>query len=143
MIKNIFDKDKQICTIIKNNYSNQGINFLTENNSTQQIAFATHQKGTVINAHIHIPVQRIIEGTPETIFLREGKIRLDIYTQSKKYIESIILESGDIAILQYGGHGIKCLENSKFIEVKQGPYLGEKDKEKFFNIKEEEVIINE
>lgn len=143
MIQEIYDKNEQIALIIKNNYSNNGLNFLTQENSIQQVAYISQKKNTVINAHIHSQIQRTIVGTPEVLFIKEGKIRLDLYTQDKKYIESTILETGDIAILQYGGHGIKCLENSKFIEVKQGPYLGVKDKEIFSNIKEEEVIINE
>ena len=34
-------------------------------------------------------------------------------------------------MLAEGGHGFKVLEEIDFVEVKQGPFLGEKDKFKF------------
>jgi len=42
-----------------------------------------------------------------------------------------ILEEGDILFLINGGHGFKMLEDSVLLEIKQGPYLGKDDKEKF------------
>ena len=61
----------------------------------------------------------------------------------KEYIESTIIKAGDIVFLPYGGHGLKCLEAVEMIEVKQGPYLGVNDKERFPEIPETKVIINE
>ena len=66
-----------------------------------------------------------------------------MYSQEKEYIESTILEAGDIVFLPYGGHGLKCLEDVSMIEVKQGPYLGVNDKERFPEVSDEMVIINE
>jgi len=34
-------------------------------------------------------------------------------------------------LLAHGGHGFKILEPSEMIEVKQGPFSGEKDKVRF------------
>ena len=39
-----------------------------------------------------------------------------------------ILSKGDIIILFQGGHGFKILEETKIIEIKQGPYVESKDK---------------
>ncbi len=47
------------------------------------------------------------------------------------YIFSEILCSGDIILLSKGGHGFEVLEDIEMIEVKQGPYSGDKDKTKF------------
>jgi len=41
------------------------------------------------------------------------------------------LHQGDIVLLAFGGHGFEVIESCEMIEVKQGPYAGEKDKEKF------------
>ena len=38
-----------------------------------------------------------------------------------------------------GGHGFLMLENSEIIEVKQGPYCGEKDKVRF---KKDNIVLN-
>ena len=49
----------------------------------------------------------------------------------KKYLQSNILEKGDIILLSKGGHGFEIIEESEIIEVKQGPYDKELDKERF------------
>ncbi|MBE7704858.1 MAG: hypothetical protein E7Z90_03480 [Cyanobacteria bacterium SIG29] len=143
MIKNFYYKNKQIALVIKNSYSNEGIKFFTQDDSAQQIAYMSHPKNAVIKAHIHNKVQRKVSHTQETLIIKKGKLRLDLYSQEKEYIESTILETGDIVFLAYGGHGLKCLEDVSMIEVKQGPYLGVNDKERFAEISDEKVIINE
>lgn len=143
MIKEILHNKKQIALIIKNTYSNEGYKFFTNNNSFQQLGFMSHKKNTIIKAHIHNEIERKISHTQEVLIIKKGKLRLDLYSQEKEYIESIILETGDIAFLPYGGHGLKCLEDVSIIEVKQGPYIGEEDKERFPGIEDEKVIINE
>ena len=45
----------------------------------------------------------------------------------KKYIESKIVEKGDVILLISGGHGFKILEKSEILEVKQGPYIAADD----------------
>jgi hypothetical protein len=49
----------------------------------------------------------------------------------KNYLESRVLNQGDVVLLAYGGHGFEMLEDSEMIEVKQGPYAGEMDKIRF------------
>jgi mannose-6-phosphate isomerase-like protein (cupin superfamily) len=49
----------------------------------------------------------------------------------KNYLESRILNQGDIILLAFGGHGFEMLEPTEMIEVKQGPYAGEQDKTRF------------
>ena len=46
-------------------------------------------------------------------------------------MESRILKSGDVILLVSGGHDFEMLEDTEMIEVKQGPYAGEDDKECF------------
>ena len=47
------------------------------------------------------------------------------------FVTNVELFSGDTIALLDGGHGITFLENSKFIEVKQGPFNPETDKKRF------------
>lgn len=41
------------------------------------------------------------------------------------------LAGGDIILLATGGHGFEVLEELEMIEVKQGPYAGDRDKTRF------------
>lgn len=143
MIKEILYENKQIALIIRNSYSNDGIKFFTDNQSNQQLAFMSHPKGTVVKAHVHNKIERTVFLTQEVLIIKKGKLRLDLYSQDKEYIESTILEAGDIVFLPQGGHGLKCLEDVSMIEVKQGPYLGVNDKVRFQEIDDNKVVIND
>jgi len=82
--------------------------------------------------HFHKEVHRRITRTQEVLFIKRGKIEVNLYTSNKKYITSRQLGAGDILFLCSGGHGFKVLEDTEMIEVKQGPYSGkENDKEIF------------
>ena len=56
---------------------------------------------------------------------------VDIYDTELNFVTNVELFSGDTISLLNGGHGITFLENSKFIEVKQGPFNPETDKKRF------------
>ena len=89
------------------------------------------EKGYKIQPHLHRPVERLVHYTKEVLFIKSGRVRVNFYNNSKAYVSSSILEAGDVILLAYGGHGFDVLEDSQIIEVKQGPYAGEQDKERF------------
>ena len=68
---------------------------------------------------------------------------MDFYDDEKNYLESRILESGDVILLAFGGHGFEMIEDSEIIEVKQGPYVGEADKTRFEPISNDQIKIKE
>ena len=49
--------------------------------------------------------------------------------------------AGDVVLLARGGHGFEMLEDCEMIEVKQGPYAGEKDKTRFQPISTEQIVL--
>ena len=49
------------------------------------------------------------------------------------------LAAGDVVLLAGGGHGFEVLEEIEMIEVKQGPYAGDKDKTRFAGITADQV----
>jgi len=56
--------------------------------------------------------------------VQKGKVRVDLFSDSKKLIRKIILKRGDAIVLIHGIHAIKVLEDMQCISVKQGPFLG-------------------
>lgn len=139
MIQEIIHNNKLLAIIISNKYSESGIHFFTPDDFSQQLAFMKHSAGKIIQPHVHNSVQREVHFTKETLFIRKGKLRVDFYTDQQNYIESHILETGDVILLSEGGHGFEILEDSEIIEVKQGPYAGEKDKKRFESIEREKI----
>ncbi len=134
-------KDKLLAIIIRNNYKSEGVDFITPDEYSQQLAYMHHPTGKVIDAHVHNPVHRNVVLTQEVLFIKKGKLRVDFYDDYKDYLESRILESGDTVLLASGGHGFKVLEEVEMIEVKQGPYSGELDKIRFGSIPDDEVLL--
>jgi len=137
MKKNIefIKKNKKILAIIiYNSYKEEGVKFLSPPDFPQQIAFISRKRGEVIDAHIHNLVKREIKETQESLFIKKGKLKVNFYDLRKKYLSSRILKAGDIILLAGGGHGFKVLNDVKMVEVKQGPYLGERDKIRFKGI---------
>ena len=143
LVKKIEYKGKTLAIIIKNEYSKEGVEFFTPNDFSQQLAYMKHPKGKRIDAHTHNVVHRDVSYTKEVLVIRKGKLRVDFYEDDQSYIESHIVEQGDIILLAFGGHGFECLEEVEMVEIKQGPYLGEQDKIRFMGVDSSNVIICE
>ena len=131
MIEKITDQNAELAIIVRSSFSQPGINFFTPNDYSQQLAYMSHPTGKEIQPHVHKKVQREVHYTQETLFIRKGKLQVDFYSDDQIYLESRVLEAGDVILLIKGGHGFKVLEDLEMFEVKQGPYAGDEDKIKF------------
>ena len=87
--------------------------------------------GQEIRPHLHLPVVREVHGTTECIVVRKGSCLIDIYDRNKALLSTHELATGDIVLLLGGGHGFRMREDTVLFEVKQGPYVGMADKERF------------
>ena len=131
MIEKIIHKGDLLALIISHEFKEDGIHFFTDEDFSQQLAYMNHPAGKIIQPHVHNPVKREVFYTQEVLLIKSGKLRVDFYSEEQKYLESRNLVSGDVILLIKGGHGFKVLEELEMIEVKQGPYRGEKDKTRF------------
>ncbi len=131
MIDRIYDGKSLISIIIRSSFQKSGIEFFTPNEFSQQLAYMNRPKGHQIQPHVHNEVPRQVTLTQEVLFIRSGKLRVDFYDNSRQYLESRVLEAGDVILLASGGHGFEMLEPTEMIEVKQGPYVGDEDKVRF------------
>lgn len=142
-LEQIRKKDKILAMIIRDDYTSEGVDFITPDDFSQQIAYMHHPTGKIIEPHVHNLVNRNVLYTQEVLFIKKGKLRVDFYDDYEDYIESCILNAGDIILLVSGGHGFQVLEELEMIEVKQGPYSGEMDKKRFVGINDEQIKIRE
>ena len=117
--------------IVRDEFSEPGVHFFTPGDLSQQLGFMKHPAGRVIGAHVHNPVPRSVAYTQETLFIKKGRLRVDFYDEAQGYLESRELHAGDVILLVKGGHGFEVLEALEMIEVKQGPYAGDRDKTMF------------
>lgn len=122
---------QELALIIRHSFKKDGIEFFTPGTYSQQIGYMNRPAGYVIAPHVHKPVKREVQFTKEVLFVKSGRVRVDFYSDAKDYLESTVLEAGDVILLAYGGHGFEMLKPTEMIEVKQGPYAGDHDKERF------------
>ncbi len=131
MIEPIIHLDQILALILRADYRSDGIQFFTPTDFSQQLGYMNRPAGYVIEPHVHNPVIRAVQYTKEVLFIKSGRVRVDFYSENQEYLQSNILETGDVILLATGGHGFQMLETSELIEVKQGPYAGDKDKTRF------------
>jgi hypothetical protein len=141
MLEQINHNNKLLAIIIKANYQKDGISFFTPDSFSQQLGYMNRPVDYVIPPHVHNVVERKVELTQEVLYVKSGKIRVDFYDDDRIYLESRIIEKGDVILLANGGHGFKMLEQSEMIEVKQGPFCGDQDKTRFEPIEENNILL--
>jgi mannose-6-phosphate isomerase-like protein (cupin superfamily) len=139
-VEEVKKNNKLLALIIRSDYNCDGIDFITPNEYSQQVAYMHHQQGKVIDAHVHNIVHRNVLLTQEVLFIKKGILRVDFYDEYEDYLESRKLREGDVILLISGGHGFEVLKEVEMIEVKQGPYAGDNDKKRFEGIKENSII---
>ena len=132
MIEKIIHQNLLFALIIRNKVFDKGISFLTDDLLTQQLAIMKYDKGFCIQPHFHLPIERVIHGTPETLIIKNGALKVIFYNEDQNEIDSTILFENEIIMLINGGHGFEVLKDeTEIIEIKQGPFQKEKDKIKF------------
>ena len=141
MIERIIHGDRELALIVRRDYHRDGIEFFTPGTYSQQVGYMNRPAGHTIDPHVHKPVMRQVEFTKEVLLIRSGRVRVDFYSDAREYLESSILEAGDVILLAYGGHGFVMLEPTEMIEVKQGPYAGDEDKARFEPVPADRIRI--
>lgn len=141
MLEKVYFKNVLLAIILRADFKEPGIHFMTSPEFSQQLAYMNHPTGRIIEPHVHNPVPREVHYTQEVLFIRKGRLRVDFYDEDRQYLESRVLCAGDVILLVTGGHGFEVLEEVEMIEVKQGPYVGESDKTRFAGITSAQVVI--
>jgi len=131
MVERILHKGEELALIIRRSFHKDGVEFFTPGSYSQQVGYMNRPDGYVIPPHVHNSVDRVVQYTKEVLFIKSGRLRVDFYSDQQEYIESSILETGDVILLSTGGHGFVMLEPTEMIEVKQGPFAGDRDKTRF------------
>ena len=141
MIENISYDNRVLAMILRSTFNEPGIKFFTPDEYSQQLAYMNRPEGYVIQPHVHNSVPRQVQFTKEVLFIKSGRVRVDFYDDNQAYLESRILNPGDVILLAFGGHGFEMLEDSEIIEVKQGPYAGDADKTRFEPISNQKLFL--
>lgn len=127
-VKEVIEKNGQIFALVfRKSHRPSGVNFMTPDDYTLQLGFIGHPAGRHIRDHVHNPhIHYKVDTTQEFLYVESGKIRATIYDYGWNFITDVILVAGDVILQVSGGHGFEVLEPCYLIEVKQGPFPGDK-----------------
>ena len=124
-------EDKTLVYIVRAGASPEKTTFVTPPELGLQLGFVVAAKKNEIPAHIHRPVERRVVGTPEVLVVKKGRCAIDVFNDQRKLIATRELAMGDVVLMVEGGHGFRMIEDTIFLEIKQGPYGGLDEKERF------------
>lgn len=130
-VQHVLYDGKPLAYIIRAEIIPEKTTFLTPSDFKQQVGFVVYPNGGEIQRHVHRPLERHLTGTSEVLFVRRGLCEVDIYNNERQLVLTEQLREGDILLMVDGGHGFRMLRDTVFLEIKQGPYMGMDDKERF------------
>lgn len=130
-IEHVSWQDKPLAYIIRAELAPERTTFLTPPEFKQQVGFVACPGGGQITRHVHRNIERHLVGTSEVLIVRKGQCEIDIYSDDQKLVATRKLRVGDIMLMISGGHGLRMIEDTLLLEIKQGPYSGVDEKERF------------
>ena len=131
MLKKIYVDNTEVALVIEKIKTEERVKFYTDPDDQLQIGAFNMQKGQKIPPHSHLKNRRELYNTAEVLYVRKGVLTVLFYKEDKSFDQKINLSAGDIILLKKGSHGFEIQKDCEFIEIKQGPYLNDKDKVRF------------
>lgn len=130
-IEQIESDGKTIAILVRHSFDPPATTFVTEPEMNMQVGYIKYPSGGLIQPHTHLPIERKVHGTSEVLYFISGKAELMLYNDEHRLIAKRMIVPGDLVIFVNGGHGIRAIEEILILEVKQGPYTGLQEKERF------------
>ena len=130
-VEHILWHDQPLAYIIRADPAPVKTTFLTPPEFKQQVGFVVYPAGGEVKRHLHLPLERHLIGTSEVLIVRRGHCLMDIYNDDRELVTTRELWTGDVTLMVGGGHGFRMIEDTIFLEVKQGPFLPIEEKEHF------------
>ena len=131
LVEHILFNDRPLAYIIRGELMPAKTTFFTESSFKQQVGFVVYPRGGEVARHVHLPLERHLVGTSEVVVVKQGRCELDVYSETRELVATRELRQGDVMIMIAGGHGFRMLEDTILLEIKQGPYTGLDEKERF------------
>jgi len=123
MIEDIYSNNILIGQKYNLNDVNETI-FPTPENDTFQFGVGVAKNEKILVPHMHKRVERTIDTTSEFLYVLNGEMVIDVYDEKEIFVKKVILNDNECLLQFIGGHAITLKENTKYFEIKQGPYYG-------------------
>jgi quercetin dioxygenase-like cupin family protein len=120
-----------IALVLRGTADAEETTFVTPPEAGLQVGLVVYPAGGEVPRHTHRPIERHHIGTPEVLVVRKGRCIADLYDDDRNPLTSVEIAGGDVIVLLSGGHGFRMIEDTVLLEVKQGPYPGRDEKDRF------------
>ena len=135
-IKEIKDKGQIIALVYSKSLRPDGIQFLTPPNYPLQIGLHNYPRvDKTVPAHFHPHLKYNVKNTQEFLYVEKGRVDVIVYNLKWQKKAKIKLAAGDSVLFVDCGHEVIFHKGSRLLEVKQGPYPGDKKAKVFRNKK--------
>ena len=104
--------------------------FPTPEDQSFQLGLWSIKNKKIYEKHIHKDLSRNIKNTSEFLFVLKGSLTIKLFSEDNHFVDTIVLGPNESFLQFMGGHEIIAESETKFFEIKQGPYLG-KEADKF------------
>jgi quercetin dioxygenase-like cupin family protein len=130
-VQTVASEGRTFAVVVRGGEEPAATEFVTPDAASLQVGFVVYSRGGSIAPHSHRPLERKIVGTGEVLVVRKGRCEVDVFDDDRRLIATEELRVGDIVVFFGGGHGFRMVEDTVLLEVKQGPYTGLAEKERF------------
>lgn len=132
-VKEVKKDNEVLARLVRAEDWNEGLGFYSNDEEVIQVGTWQYNSGKQLMKHIHNEVDRVITRTNEVLYVVSGKVKAFVYDLEENLVEKLLVNEGDTLILLDCGHGYEIMaDNTKVIEIKNGPYLGaETDRRRF------------
>lgn len=132
-INEIKYKNNTLAIHFKHQKEMEGIKFLTPTNYPLQIGLMEYKEGKEVPPHIHRDLKYNVNTTQEFLYIEKGSADIVIFNKKWEEIEKLTLKKSDFILFVSGGHSVKINKKTRILEIKQGPYPGDKQAKIFLN----------
>lgn len=102
-----------------------GAKFFTEDSDAFQVGVLERPAGYEVKPHLHPERPVEVQTVSEFLYIEKGRIAVTVLGEDWEELGSQELTAGDFLLFLRGGHKVTMLEETRMIEVKQGPFLGD------------------
>ena len=131
VVEQITWHNKPLTYIFRREMDPSRTTFLTPPEFKQQVGYIVYPAGGEVPRHLHVDLERHLVGTSEVLIVLRGRCEMDVYNDQHELVATRELRQGDLMLMVGGDHGFRMQEDTVFLEVKQGPYTGLDEKERF------------
>jgi mannose-6-phosphate isomerase-like protein (cupin superfamily) len=99
--------------------------FFTQHSDEFQVGVFERPTGYEVKPHMHPAAKQTVRHTTEFLYFEEGGAQVTIFDEDWNELHRQSVKAGDFLVFFRGGHSLVMEQETRLVEVKQGPYPGD------------------